>query len=83
MHDVYYASNAVNKIVGLLRQLLDDLNGENSRASQYLGQREEYCKSKVAEVDSYTERVIRSKAEYERAMPLRQEELRDKGRQTE
>lgn len=77
------SSNAVNHIITLLRQMLADLQAESTRAEGVLNQREATCTAKIAEIDAYTERVLRAKADMERQVPLRQEELADKQHQME
>jgi hypothetical protein len=67
--------NAVQRIVQMLQEMLAQLREENSRSTAAVSQREEQCKQKVAEIDVTTERVIRSGADLERALPLREEEM--------
>ncbi|CAD8127340.1 unnamed protein product [Paramecium sonneborni] len=75
--------NAARQIYTMLNKLFYDLRDEDARSSKANGERQAQCADQFQQINSIQEKAVVAKADYERQIPGKQEELFNKLTQVE
>ncbi|CAD8205641.1 unnamed protein product [Paramecium pentaurelia] len=75
--------NAARQIYTILNKLFYDLKDEDALSSKTNGERQAQCSNQFALINSIQEKAVVAKADYERQIPGKQEELSNKLAQVE
>ncbi|CAD8193894.1 unnamed protein product [Paramecium pentaurelia] len=75
--------NAARQIYTMLNKLFYDLRDEDARSSKANGERQAQCSDQFTQINTIQEKAVVAKADYERQIPGKQEELANKLAQVE